>query len=185
MAWKSLFWTTLRVVYRAVDGGRLPERQGSMFRGAVLSALRELACLHQPICYNGFDFPSDCPFGALHEATDGGRGSRPQAYVIDSESESQVEFGPGEELAFGFTLFGYARTWLPWVTRALAGEKGFGVHRSRWRLESAATFDEDGRPRQHGRATSANSTPGADLGRRAACRPAVPRIGDRSLPFAR
>jgi hypothetical protein len=69
----------------------------------------------------------------------------PRPYVLDPPADASGRFLAGSRLAFGLTLVGTGRGWLPQVLPALAvvGQLGLGADRQRWEL---ARVEAEGLP---------------------------------------
>lgn len=133
----------LRVNYQANREGRLPPFKAPMLRGALGRALVRIGCRRgQPPCDN-CPHRKECLYFGLYVAFQeelprfGNMRMPPHPYVIRCEAE-QTAFRPGDPLPFEVVLIGRAIGWAPAIAAALAeaGERGFGVGRYPFRLET-------------------------------------------------
>ncbi len=138
--WSHLRLTVLHVEYRAEQPCRLPEYQGSMLRGSLGHALREVACFDESGPCRRCPHTDRCAAGSLFDlpnpADSKSRFDRPMPYVLTPPLDGRVEFEAGDGFLLTLALVGNGRVWLPWVMGALAwmGQQGFGQERYPFKL---------------------------------------------------
>lgn len=130
---------TVRFLERAV----VPPYEGSMIRGAFGRAFKESCC---PFPHDGNDCPlgDRCPYGYVFE-TSPPEGARefarnkevPRPYIFEPPEDTKMEYAPGEEMRFGFTVVGQAAEYMPYFIYAFSrmGDEGIGRLKARYRLE--------------------------------------------------
>ncbi|MDR3635537.1 MAG: CRISPR system precrRNA processing endoribonuclease RAMP protein Cas6 [Isosphaeraceae bacterium] len=134
--WSHLRLTVLHVEYRAERRCRLPAYKGSMLRGSLGHALRDMACFEPGGPCGRCPNTDRCAAGALFEPQEAGevaaRFDRPMPYIVTAPPDRREAYAAGEGLAFTLSLVGSGRVWLPWVVGALAsmGQRGLGAERA-------------------------------------------------------
>ena len=112
-------------------------------RGAFGRAFKESCC---PFPHNGNGCPlgDKCPYGYVFEtsppegARDFARNQEvPRPYVFEPPDGTKMEYAPGEEMRFGFTVVGRAADYMPYFIYAFSkmGDEGVGRLKARYRLE--------------------------------------------------
>lgn len=114
-----------RLTFRVTETIHFPEYAGSMIRGAFGRALRKIACMTRQSDCKSCPLYRSCPYTAIFE-TPPPEGEAlqkfsqiPNAYVIEPPAWGKRAVEVGEELTFGFILFGRAREQLALVIYAL------------------------------------------------------------------
>jgi hypothetical protein len=131
------------VTVRFLEKAVVPPYEGSMIRGAFGRAFKE-SCCPFPHDGNGCPLGDKCPYGYVFE-TSPPKDARefaknqdvPRPYVFEPPDETQMEYEPGEEMRFGFTVVGRAADYMPYFIYAFSkmGEEGVGRLKARYRLE--------------------------------------------------
>lgn len=130
---------TVRFLERVV----VPPYEGSMIRGAFGRAFKESCC---PFPHDGTGCPlgDKCPYGYVFETSppeDAREFAKnrevPRPYVFEPPEETKMEYAPGEEMRFGFTVVGRAVEYMPYFIYAFSkmGDEGIGRLRARYELE--------------------------------------------------
>jgi hypothetical protein len=134
---------TVRFLERAV----VPPYEGSMIRGAFGRAFKE-SCCPFPHGGNGCPLGDKCPYGYVFEtsppegAREFGRNKEmPRPYVFEPPDGTKMEYEPGENMRFGFTVIGRAAEYMPYFIYAFSkmGDEGVGRLRARYKLEQVVT----------------------------------------------
>jgi len=131
------------VTVRFLEKAVVPPYEGSMIRGAFGRAFKESCC---PFPHNGGGCPlgDKCPYGYVFETSppeDAREFSRnqevPRPYVFEPPNVTKMEYEPGEEMRFGFTVVGRAANYMPYFIYAFSkmGDEGVGRLKARYRLE--------------------------------------------------
>ena len=122
-----------RLTFRVTETIHFPEYAGSMIRGAFGRALRKIACMTRQSDCKSCPLYRSCPYTAIFE-TPPPEGEAlqkfsqiPNAYVIEPPVWGKRAVEVGEELTFGFILFGRARDQLALVIYALQRAFHFDV----------------------------------------------------------
>ncbi len=112
--------------------GILPPYKGSVIRGALGHALRDIACKRKTTSCQGCEHISSCLFVKLFKPDQKKGMSIPASYMIDPPALKKTDFLAGYELCFYLTLFGWADQYInTWINAVkLCGEKyGLGAGR--------------------------------------------------------
>ncbi len=138
----------LHITLIALQNAVLPEFQGSMLRGAFLSAFRALnctarisclACNSRTLCLYHHLFEARLPKHELRSMQD-----IPPPIVLQPPLKSTASCSKGDRLIFSMTLFGSTVKYLPEIIRALKemGERGLGVRRAKFKLEAVESLGQ-------------------------------------------
>jgi hypothetical protein len=131
------------VTVRFLEPAVVPPYEGAMIRGADGRAFKESCC---PFPHDGNSCPlgDKCPYGYVFETSppeDAREFARnqdvPHPYVFEPPDGTRMEYEPGEEMRFGFTVVGRAADYMPYFIYAFSkmGEEGVGRLKARYRLE--------------------------------------------------
>lgn len=131
------------VAVRFLERAVVPPYEGSIIRGAFGRAFKE-SCCPFPHDGNGCPLGDKCPYGYVFE-TSPPKDAREYAknqevsrpYVFEPPEGTKIEYEPGEEMRFGFTVVGRAADYMPYFIYAFSkmGDEGVGRLRARYRLE--------------------------------------------------
>ena len=138
-------WCQLEISYTCRDTMELPRWKGSLLRGGLGRALRQMLCPQRcdnpdtcdrlPACtYRTlFNPPLLHPHPDLRNIKDA-----PRPYTVRPPLDTQTTYHPGDQLVFGVTLLGPAIDQLMAIIGAwtLLGEMGLGLERGRASLEN-------------------------------------------------
>ena len=131
------------VTVRFLEKAVVPPYEGSMIRGAFGRAFKESCC---PFPHDGSGCPlgDKCPYGYVFETSppeDAREFAKnqdvPRPYVFEPPDGTRMEYEPGEEMRFGFTVVGRAADYMPYFIYAFSkmGDEGVGRLKARYRLE--------------------------------------------------
>jgi hypothetical protein len=131
------------VTVRFLEKAVVPPYEGSMIRGAFGRAFKESCC---PFPHEGAGCPlgERCPYGYVFETSPpedardfAGNQEVPRPYVFEPPEDTKMEYAPGEEMRFGFTVVGRAVDYMPYFVYAFSkmGDEGVGRLRARYELE--------------------------------------------------
>lgn len=132
-----------QVTVRFLEKAVVPPYEGSMIRGAFGRAFKDSCC---PFPHEGTGCPlgENCPYGYVFEtsppedARDFARNREvPRPYVFEPPEGTKMEYAPGEEMRFGFTVIGRAAEYMPYFIYAFSkmGDEGIGRLKARYELE--------------------------------------------------
>ena len=131
------------VTVRFLEKAVVPPYEGSMIRGAFGRAFKE-SCCPFPHDGNGCPLGNKCPYSYVFETSppeDAREFARnqdvPRPYVFEPPDGTRMEYEPGEEMRFGFTVVGRAADYMLYFIYAFSkmGEEGVGRLGARYRLE--------------------------------------------------
>lgn len=125
-----------------IDPFHAHEFNGSMIRGTLMQEVRELVCTTSQSDCSGCPVAEECVYHRLFEPQSNDADSHtrgqdvPRPFVIDSTNIPNQTFHTGDSISFSITLLGRALAALPFFVYAIhrMGERGFGLHRARFRL---------------------------------------------------
>lgn len=149
-----LYLARYEIRLRTLDTIRLPGYKGSVFRGALGHALKQVVCvmehrdchrcLLRETCVYSICFESPTPLGATVLRKNS---HRPHPFVLEPPLEEKSEYVPGEHLILGLVLIGLATTYLPYFIVAInkMGGNGIGTGRGRFMVEEVIAVTTQGR----------------------------------------
>ncbi|MBN2107091.1 MAG: CRISPR system precrRNA processing endoribonuclease RAMP protein Cas6 [Deltaproteobacteria bacterium] len=100
--------TRFRFTLELLGSGHLPPYKGSTIRGAVGTALHDMACKHRGRRCEGCPQLESCVYIRLFKPDQMPGKSIPAGYVIDPPHMKETYFKAGDSLTFTLTLFGRA-----------------------------------------------------------------------------
>ena len=136
-----------RLTFRVTQTIHFPEYAGSMIRGAFGRALRKIACMTRQADCKSCPLYRSCPYTAIFETPPPeGKALQkfsqiPNAYVIEPPAWGKRAVEVGEELTFGFILFGRAREQLALVIYALQRAFSYDVGHGKAELVTVHRVD--------------------------------------------
>ena len=145
-------WVELRIQAQALDPVLLRNHSGSALRGVFGQALRGLACRREEGCAGACEEPWQCTYGYLFETPPPADARRMRRYtavphpLVIVPPRRRGWIARGEYFSFGLALIGRAAELLPQVVVALnlAGDRGLGLKRSRFRIIAITDRVPDG-----------------------------------------
>jgi hypothetical protein len=132
------------VTIRFLEKAIVPPYEGSMIRGAFGRAFKESCCPFPHENGSGCPLGDKCPYGYVFETSppeDAREFAKnrevPPPYVFEPPDGTKMEYAPGEEMRFGFTMVGRAAEYMPYFIYAFSkmGEVGIGRLGARYALE--------------------------------------------------
>ena len=146
----------IRLRLEALEPIRLPEYQGSTFRGAFGTVFRRLCCAQrQAVECEECLLRMNCPFSLIFTpriavAVEYGRGmgEQPRPFVLEPPANRRTEYTPGEEIVLHLVLIGKALEYLAYFILTLheMGGTGLGMKRGRFRFVRAEALTAEGEP---------------------------------------
>ncbi len=137
--------TQLKFKLKAKDTIKLPEHPGSTLRGAFGHALYEIACnLKEQECEK-CNLNINCaysllfnPFLTTKEEKKASKrfNNKPRPFVFQPKTNGKTLFKPGEKIEFNLNLFGYTKSFIPYIIESwrLLEDKGIGIGRGKFVL---------------------------------------------------
>lgn len=129
-----------RITVRFAERAAVPQYEGSMIRDAFGRAFKESCCPFPHENGGGCPMGQRCPYGYVFETAlpeeereFSGNQQVPRPYVFEPPEDTRMEYEPGEEMSFGFTVVGRAAEYMPYFVYAFSrmGEEAVGRLRSR------------------------------------------------------
>jgi hypothetical protein len=115
------------VTIRFLEKAIVPPYEGSMIRGAFGRAFKESCCPFPHENGSGCPLGDKCPYGYVFETSppeDAREFAKnrevPPPYVFEPPDGTKMEYAPGEEMRFGFTMVGRAAEYMPYFIYAFS-----------------------------------------------------------------
>src|SRR5690625_880267 len=131
----------LRATFRAEENGQLPPYLGSMIRGVLGHAMRDLVCIAPNVPCHVCDFAKECDYATYFNPPGTFAGSV-KPYVIHVPIREKTKWNKGDLLTFDITFFGYTTTEAEYYIEGLLSmeEYGFGARRLKFSLEQVVNL---------------------------------------------
>jgi len=126
----------LRAIFQAKESGQLPPFLGSMIRGVLGHAMRDLVCIAPDVPCHVCDLSNECDYATYFNPPGTFAGSV-KPYVIHVPTRNKTNWNKGDLLTFDITFFGYSTIEAEYYIEGLLAmeEYGFGAHRLKFSLQ--------------------------------------------------
>lgn len=144
MALENLKALKLRAVFRAEEDGELPPYLGSMIRGVLGHAMRNIVCIAPNVHCHLCKFAPSCDY-ATYFNSPGTLAGSVKPYVIYVPVQDKMNWQKGDLLSFDITFFGNTTTAAKYYVTGLLNMEnyGWGANRLKFSLQKIVNLFDD------------------------------------------